>query len=119
MALFGYLQLNPSQDILAVPIHAAFVDESEVVVQADSSISPLCRSSITGRLQTASSGPSSSLSWLASCEKDLQIGRPRFGPEPPTDGTGAERDPTVAATVGATKNGSGLREAPSLPVHQE
>ena len=35
MALFGYLQLNPSQDILAVPIHAAFVGESEVVVQAD------------------------------------------------------------------------------------
>ena len=28
-------------------------------------------------------------------------------------------DPTVPATVDATKNGSGLREAPSLPVHQE
>ena len=27
--------------------------------------------------------------------------------------------PTVPATVAATKSGSGLREAPSLPVHQE
>ena len=27
--------------------------------------------------------------------------------------------PTVPATVDATKSGSGLRQAPSLPVHQE
>jgi hypothetical protein len=35
-------------------------------------------------------------------------------------GKGAHRPvPTPPATVDATKSGSGLREAPSLPVHQE
>jgi hypothetical protein len=39
--------------------------------------------------------------------------------DPPAENGAGQADPTLPAIVEATKNGSGLREAPSPPVHEE
>jgi hypothetical protein len=39
--------------------------------------------------------------------------------DPPAENGADPADPTLPAIVEATKNGSGLREAPSPPVHQK